>query len=611
MRFKHLVLTLFTAGAAGVLFAACSSDSSGDNSSGSSGPASATVRVIAFNDFHGYIDPPGTVSVTDPSDATKTIKEPLGGAAYFSTLIQQLKAQNPLNVVVGAGDMVGASPLDSALFHDEPTVQALSQMGLEFTSVGNHEFDKGQAELLRKQNGGCYPGGTVGADTCLVNGSFAGAGWKYLAANVIDNSTGKTLFPPYAIKQFNVGGGKTVSIAFIGLVLKETPTLVTASGVANLTFTDEATAANALIPEIQKQGVNAIVVLIHQGIYTNVGFDDKSCAGANGELTSILDKLDPSIPLVISGHTHWSYVCPQGQGSSTSKVYYTSAGKYGEYITALDLTLDTASGKITGVAADNKLVVNDQGKNPAPTAYPTLSPDATVAALVNQYDKASAPLVNKVVGTITADFTTSGEGVSSGGSGESPLGDIIADSQLVAAQVDPKPALIAFMNPGGIRNSLFFNPASAGIPSSAGIQNGQVTYGEAYNVQPFGDILTDLDLSGAQIYTLLGQQWVGQTSPKILEVSKGFTYTWDNSLPDGASKVVDGSVMLNGVAIDKSKTYRVEANNYIAGGGDGFTIMSQGQNLYTGPVDIDAFVAYIKANAPLTPAAPSRITRLH
>lgn len=569
------------------------------------------MRVIAFNDFHGYIDSPGTVSVTDPTDSTKTIKEPLGGAAYFATLVQQLKAQNPLNVVVGAGDMVGASPLDSALFHDEPTVQALSQIGLEFTSVGNHEFDKGQVELLRKQNGGCYNGGTVGADTCLINGSFSGASWKYLAANVVDNTTGKTLFPPYAIKQFDVGGGKKVSIAFIGLVLKETPTLVTASGVANLTFNDEAATTNALIPELQKQGVNAIVVLIHQGLFTNVGFNDHSCGGVNGDLLPILDKLDPSIQLVISGHTHWSYICPQGQGTAAGKVYYTSAGKYGSYITALDLTLDTTSGKITGITADNKLVVNDSGTNPAPTAYPTLKPDAGIAALVKQYDTASAPLVNKVVGTITADFNTSGESVSGGKSGESPLGDLIADSQLVASQTDPSPAVIAFMNPGGIRNSLFFNPANGGIPASANIQNGQITYGEAYNVQPFGDILTDLDLTGDQIYTLLGQQWVGQTSPKILEVSKGFTYTWDNSKPDGASKVVDGSVMLNGVAIDKTKTYRVEANNYVAGGGDGFTIMTQGKNLYTGPVDVDAFVAYLKANPSLTPATPNRITRLH
>jgi len=607
MRFKHLAVAFFGICAAGGLLAGCDNNNNGS----SGGVTTATVRVIAFNDFHGYIDSPGTVSVTDPNDSTKTIKEPLGGAAYLATLVQQLKHDNTLNVVVGAGDMVGASPLDSALFHDEPTIQALNQIGLEFTSVGNHEFDKGQTELLRKQNGGCFPGGTVGSDTCLVNGSFAGASYKYLAANVIDNSTGKPLFPPYAIKQFDLGNGQKVSIAFIGLVLKETPNLVTASGVADLTFKDEADTANALLPELKAQGVNAVVVLIHQGIYTKVGFNDPSCTGANGELTGILDKLDPSIKLVISGHTHWSYVCPAGQGTAASKVFYTSAGKYGSYLTALDLAMDVASGTITGITAANKLVVNDHATNPAPAAYPTLSADPTVAALVKQYDSAAAPLVNKVVGTVTADFNTSGEQVSSGGGGESPLGDLIADSQLAAAQADPKPAVIAFMNPGGIRNSLYYNPASAGIPASANIQNGQITYGEAYNVQPFGDILTDMDLTGAQIYTILGQQWAGQTSPKILEVSKGFTYTWDNSKPDGGSKVVDGSVKLNGVAIDKTKTYRVEANNFIAGGGDGFGGFTAGANLYTGGVDVDAFTAYLKANSPLTPAAPSRITRLN
>ena len=549
------------------------------------------------------------MSVPDPNDSTKKVTEPVGGAAYFATLIKQLKAQNPLNVVVGAGDMVGASPLDSALFHDEPTIQALSQIGLEFTSVGNHEFDQGQTELLRKQNGGCFKGGTVGGDTCLVNGSFSGASWKYLAANVIDNTTGKTLFPPYAIKDFDVGGGKKVSIGFIGLVLKETPTLVTASGVANLTFTDEAAAANALLPELQSKGVNAVVILIHQGLFTNVAFNDKSCAGANGDLLPILNKLDPSIQLVISGHTHWSYICPAGQGTTAGKVYYTSAGKYGTYVTALDVKIDTTTGKIVdnGISADNKLVVNDKAANPAPTAYPTLTPDSDVATLIAQYDNASASLVNKLVGDITADFNTNGEQISSpaNGTGESALGDLIADSQLDAAQVDPSPAVIAFMNPGGIRANLVYSQISGGE------QPGQITYGEAYNVQPFGDILTDLDLTGDQIYTLLGQQWVGQTSPKILEVSRGFTYTWDASQPDGTNKVVDGSVKLNGVPIDKTKTYRVEANNFVAGGGDGFKIMTQGKNLYTGPVDVDAFTAYIKAHSPLTPAAPNRITRLH
>jgi 5'-nucleotidase len=604
MRFKHLAVTLVAACAAGGALYGCS-----DNNSSSSQPVvtSATVRVIAFNDFHGYIDPPTPVSVPDPKDSTKKVTEQVGGAAYFATLVQQLKRQNTLNVVVGAGDMVGASPLDSALFHDEPTIQALNQIGLEFTSVGNHEFDKGQTELLRKQNGGCFPGGTVGGDTCLVDKSFSGASFKYLAANVIDNTTGKPLFPPYAIKTFDVGGGQTVKLGFIGLVLKETPTLVTASGVANLSFKDEAESANALLPELKAQGVNAVVVLIHQGIFTTVSFNDHSCTGANGELTSILDKLDPSIKLVISGHTHWSYVCDSGQGTTSSKVFYTSAGKYGSYVTALDLSMDVASGTITAISADNHLVVNDKGTNPAPDAYPTLAADSGVAALVAQYDKASASLVDKVVGSITADINTNGEQISApaNGTGESPLGDLIADAQLVAAQADPTPAVIAFMNPGGIRANLVYSQISGGEAA------GQVIYGEAYNVQPFGDILTDMDLTGEQIYTILGQQWVGQTSPKILEVSKGFTYTWDNSKPAGTSKVVDGSVMLNGVAIDKTKTYRVEANNFIAGGGDGFAGFTAGKNLYTGSLDVDAFTAYITANSPLTPAVTNRITRLN
>lgn len=613
MRSKHMLAAGIMTMLSAALLVACGSDNKdeGRNNAGATANATATVRVIAFNDFHGYLNSPGTATVPDPADATKTVKEPVGGAAYLATMVQHLKNENPLNVVVGAGDLVGASPLNSALFHDEPTIQALSQIGLEFTSVGNHEFDKGQAELKRLQNGGCYKGGVVGSDTCLVDGRFAGGGFKYLAANVIDNGTGKPIFPGYGIKEFDVGGGKKVKVGFIGLVLKETPKIVTAAGVANLTFTDEADAANALVPELQAKGVNAIVVLIHQGMFTKVPFNDKTCGGANGDLAPILDKFDPAIQAVVSGHTHWSYVCDQGQGASKSKVFYTSAGRYGSYVTAMDLTLNVSSGKIVKIAADNKLVVNDKAANPAPAAYPTLLADTNIAALVEQYSTAAAPLVNKVVGNVTADINTSAANISNGGSGESALGDIIADSQLAAAQVDPNPPVIAFMNPGGIRNSLFYNPANAGIPASAGIQNGQISYGEAYNVQPFGNILTDLDLTGDQIYTLLGQQWVGQTSPKILEVSKGFTYTWDNSLPNGASKVVDGSVMLNGLAIDKSKTYRVEVNNFLAGGGDGFTVLTQGKNLYTGPVDIDAFVAYLGKNTPLSPAAPSRIKRLN
>lgn len=297
---------------------------------GAAAPGSQiTVKLIAINDFHGYLQPSEQFALPDPADPKKTIPVPVGGAAYLASAIAGLKAANPLNVVVGAGDMVGASPLSSALFHDEPTIQALTAMGLEYTSPGNHEFDQGRVELLRKQNGGCRPAGTIGSDTCLTDGAFAGAGYHYLAANVIDEATGKTLFPAYAIKYFDAGNGKRVGIAFVGAELQDTASVTTATGTRGLKFTDEAAAINAQLPAIYALGVHAVVVLIHQGITTTVGYNESSCDGANGDLLPILDKLDPSIKLVVSGHTHRAYICPAGQGSKNTTVYYTSAGRYG------------------------------------------------------------------------------------------------------------------------------------------------------------------------------------------------------------------------------------------------------------------------------------------
>lgn len=562
-------------------------------------PESVSVRLIAFNDFHGNIDPTGTVSVPDPSTPGATIREPVGGAAYFATAVQQLKQDSEYNIVVGAGDMVGASPLDSALFHDEPTIEALNRIGLDFSSVGNHEFDKGSAELKRLQYGGCYPGGVVGQDTCLLKGRFPGARFNYLAANVINDSTGRPLFPGYGIKTFHVGHGKTVRVGFIGLVLKETPTIVTPAGVEGLSFEDEATTANNIASKLKRQGVNAIVVLIHQGIFTSVPFDDKSCAGANGDLLPILDKLDPSIKLVVSGHTHVSYIC-QGQGTTNTNVFYTSAGSYGRYVSAIDMNIDVDSDTITSISADNKLVVNDTQTNPAPTAYPTLTANSNVAQLVAQYDTAAAPLTNQIVGSITADITRT-----AAASGESNLGDIIADAQLDATQADNQQAVIAFMNPGGIRADLQYSQISGGE------QPGQVTYGEAFNVQPFGNSLVTLTLTGAQIYTLLGQQWVGQTSPRFLQVSRGFSFAWDNSLPDGTSKIIDGSVTLNGQPIDKAASYRVTVNSFLASGGDNFKVLTSGTNNVGGAQDIDAFRNYLTAHSPLSPSTSARYTRVN
>jgi 5'-nucleotidase len=557
--------------------------------------AQITVKLIAINDFHGYLEPSETFALPDPSDPKKAIRVPVGGAAYLATAIAGLRAENPRNVVVGAGDMVGASPLGSALFHDEPTIQALNAMGLEFTSVGNHEFDNGKAELLRKQHGGCLPGGKIGVDTCLIDHAFAGAKYRYLAANVIDEATGKTLFPPYAIKYFDAGN-KRVGIAFIGVVLKDTPVVSSASGVRGLRFNDEATTINALLPAIYAQGVHAVVVLIHQGIMTQVGYNDPTCAGADGDLLPVLDKLDRSIRLVVSGHTHRAYLCASGQGTNNPHVFYTSAGKYGQIVTDINVDLDVASGKIANISARNELVVNDKAPNPIARTDSALSPDPAIAALVARYEGATAPLVNRVIGHTTADITIDGMEVARGASGETAMGNVIADARVAATNAPPQSAAIAFINAGGIRSYL---------------RGGDVTFGESYNVEPFGDLLYTENLTGAQLTTLLDEQWIGKKEAELLGVSHGFSYAWDASKPDGTSKLVPGSVKINGKRLDPSANYRVTVDGFQADGGDGFVVLRQGTQKTTGPYDLDALDAYITAHSPLAPPPLDRIVRLH
>jgi len=571
-------------------------------SHGASSASGVTVKLIALNDFHGYILPTETLRVPDPAHPSAMVTEPVGGAAYVATAVRRLEAENPRHVVVGAGDMVGASPLGSALFHDEGTIQALNAIGLEYTSVGNHEFDEGKAELLRKQHGGCRPGGTIGKDTCFVGGVFGGATFQYLAANVIDDDTGKTLFPPYAIKQIDTGNGGHVPIAFIGVVLKGTPAVTTALGVRGLHFTDEADAINALVPAISAQGVHAIVVLIHQGIATTSGYDDHSCPGASGDLLPILERLDPSIKLVVSGHTHRAYICPHGQGTQHSTVFYTSAGKYGQVLSDIDLTIDPATDTITNVAAHNELIVNDAAPNPAPAAFPAMRPDPALAALVARYTAATKPLVNRVIGHITADFTSEGSATASGGSGESTLGDLIADARLEATRAQGADA--AIIDEGGIRAALHVRALDGSKAP------GDVLYGETYAVEPFGDLLYTETLTGAQLYTLLGEQWhKGESEP--LSVSRGFHYRWDASLPDGASKVVPGSVTIDGRPVAMTATYRVTADGFLMGGGDGFVVLKEGTGKVAGSIDRDAFDAYITAHSPLSPGPRDRIERLH
>lgn len=532
------------------------------------------VQILALNDFHGNLEPPTSSSGCVPAiSGCPAPNVPAGGVEYLATHISNLRALNPNTVVVSAGDLIGASPLLSALFHDEPTIEAFNLIGLDFNAVGNHEFDEGWHELVRMQEGGCHP-----VDGCLDGDGFDGANFQFLAANVVRKDNGKTIFPAYKVRTF--AGAK---IAFIGMTLEGTPLIVTPSGISDLDFLDEADTVNALVPELKAKGIETIVVVVHEGGFPAAPAPYNGCVGLSGPIVDIVDRLDDEVDVVISGHTHQPYNCV------IDNKIVTSAFSFGRLVTKIDLTIDRATGEVTTMAAENKIVTRDVPKAPLLTA------------LLNKYNAIAAPLANRVIGSITAAITRTANLA-----GESALGDVIADGQL-AATSDPSlgGAVIAFMNPGGIRADLSY-------PSSpAGEGDGNVTYGEMFTVQPFGNSMVTMTLTGAQIERLLEEQFAGCTlgSNRILQVSAGFTYTWSAS-GGICDKVDPGTIMLNGEVIDPAASYRITVNSFLADGGDSFPILLQGTNRLGGAVDTDAFEAYFAANSPVAPGPQNRITRL-
>jgi len=524
------------------------------------------VQILALNDFHGNLEPP-----SGSSGRIGTVNA--GGVEYLATHINNLRATNPNTVVVSAGDLIGASPLLSALFHDEPTIEAFNQIGLDFNAVGNHEFDEGWHELVRMQEGGCHP-----VDGCLDGDDFAGANFQFLAANVVRQDNGKTIFPAYKIRSFG-----TAKIAFIGMTLEGTPLIVTPSGISDLNFLDEADTVNALVPELKAKGVETIVVLIHEGGVQSVATDPvtiNTCTGISGPIVDIVNRLDDEVDVVISGHTHNAYNC------TIDGKLVTSGSSFGRLVTDVDLTIDRSSGEVVTMAAQNNIVTRDVAK------------DSTLTALIAKYNAIAAPLANRIIGSITAPITRA-----INAAGESALGDVIADGQL-AATTDPSlgGAVVAFMNPGGIRADLSY-------PSSpVGEGDGNVTYGEMFTVQPFGNSMVTMTLTGAQIERVLEEQFAGCTlaSARILQVSAGFTYTWIASGPV-CDKVDPATIKLNGVVIDPAASYRVTVNSFLADGGDSFPTLKLGTDRLGGAVDTDAFEAYFKAHSPVAPGPQNRI----
>ncbi|MGK3959081.1 bifunctional UDP-sugar hydrolase/5'-nucleotidase [Sorangium sp. So ce1667] len=543
---------------------------SGDGGSGG-GSDTVSVQILAINDFHGNLEPPAGSSgrITMPD----TTQVNAGGAAHLASRIAELRATNPNTVVVSAGDLIGASPLVSALFHDEPTIEAMNLLGLDINGVGNHEFDKGTAELLRMQSGGCSP-----VDGCADGTSFPGASFKFLAANVVvDTSTGRTLFPRYDVREFD--GAK---IAFIGMTLEDTPSIVTPVGVAGLSFMDEVDTVNDIVPELQAQGIEAIVVVLHEGGLPTGHFNE--CPDLSGPLVEIATNVDPAVDVIVSGHTHQAYNCILGD-----KIV-TSAASFGRLVTDIDLEISRSTGEVTAKTANNVVVTRDAA-------------NATVDALVTRYKDLAAPLANEQIGTITATLDRS---VPPMGAGLFTLGAVIADCQLAATRgASTGGAEVAFMNPGGVRADLTY----AASPTE--LMDGVITYGEAFTVQPFGNSLVVMTLTGEQLHTLLEQQFrvdsMGVARSLILQVSDGFTYSYSQSAPIG-SKVDFASIRINGVPLEAARTYRVTVNSFLATGGDGFTVLNDGTDRLGGALDLDALRAYFAASSPVSPPPLDRIT---
>lgn len=536
------------------------------------------VQLLGVNDFHGNLQPPSGSSgrvVTSIAANGAPVQTDTGGAEYLATHVQRLRAASPRNTLfVSAGDMIGASPLLSGLFHDEATVEAFGAMGLAFNGVGNHEFDEGVPELLRMQNGGCHP-----VDGCQDGDPFPGAAFGYLSANVyVDTARRRTLLPPYAVR--TVGG---VRIGVIGLPTDTTPTVVTPAGVVGLSFVDEVETINRYAAVLKRQGVRTIVVLLHEGGQQNgAGQTIDTCESLSGPVSEIVPRLDSEVDVVMSAHTHQAYNCRIGN------VLVTSAASFGRVITRVRLRISRASGNVVSGRATNVPVTRDVPR------------DAGLTALMAKYDRVAAPIANRVVGRITADITRAGNAA-----GESALGDVIADAQLAAtAPSGFGGSVVAFMNPGGIRTDLVAGQ------SAGGEAPGEVTYGEVFAVQPFANTLIVKTCTGAQIKALLEQQFDNPNvgADRILQVSRGSTYAYNRSAPAG-SRVDAAAIKISGVTVDPAASYRVTMNSFLATGGDNFTVFAQCTSPLGGEVDVDALVRYLGANSPVPPGPQNRITR--
>jgi 5'-nucleotidase len=525
------------------------------------------INLVALNDFHGNLEA-SKYTYTTAGGQSETIRA--GGIDTLGAALQAWRKEDKDLLFVGAGDLVGGSPALSSMWADEPSIEAMNLLGLTTSPVGNHEFDGGRKELLRQQNGGCDS--PRPAKACKLSADFGGAKFSYLAANIIDNATGKPFLPAFRIVEV-----KGVKVGLVGVALQDMASVSFASSLAGLAFIPEAEAINKAIPEMRAQGAKVFVALIHEGGQTDEAPEQPGCKGLKGAIVDIVKKLDPAVRLAITGHSHNGYIC------DVDGRVVTQADSAGHLLTRIGMKVDPASGAVANIDVRN--VVMKAGEYPA---------DPKVSAYLASVNERSRAALGRPVARLGAASI----GHKDSDAGESPLGDLIADAILAATRAQG--AQIGFMNSGGIRKDL-----EAGADLTA-------NFGQAQAVLPFGNTLVLMDLTGAQLRSLLEQQWdrPAASDPSILQVSSGFTYRWDSTQPKG-KRVVPDSVKLNGAAVDDARTYRVVANNFLAAGGDNFPLFAEGANrVKSGMLDLDALLDYLNKNpgtgaagASLAPAA--------
>ncbi len=534
------------------------------------------VQLLALNDLHGNLDPVAGASgrITHRGPEIQA-----GGLAQAATLLEAARAGQRNTLTVAAGDMIGGSPLISALFHDEPTVEALGELGLTVSSAGNHEFDEGAAELRRVIDGGCHP-----EDGCAPDAPYQGADFDYLAANVTAKGATEPLFTPYAIR--TLPGGQR--IGFIGVVTKDAPSAINAAMIRDVEFHDEVPVIARYSRELTRRGVRAQVLLVHEGeaVSGTAGARcDEGGPGArlNGRIKDIAERATSAVDVVVSGHSHLSYECvvkdPRGRARAV-----TQADSFARSFTDLRFDLDARD----DVVRDSVRAVHV----PVPV---TTAPQPAMAKLVETWRARSQELAARVVGYIAGDLPGRGSTLP-----ETPLGSFLADAQAAATRA--RGADLALLNSGGMRADLVHRG------------DGAVTYADAYQVQPFDNPLWVLPLTGAQLTTALRQQFSGENEavPRYLQLSDELRYSVDLSR-SGADRLLAETIRVKGEPITADGVYRVALNDYLANGGNGFPVFAEVTTREGGDTtDLEALVTYLEtttsATAPAPVPAPGRIT---